>query len=224
MYPGFPKIWNSDTRGFQEKLNQILTYMVENKNYSPVFRLIHWAIAICMVFLLITIFGRVIWMDKNNIADIIERYFSTRKDIDVTLSREHLVRIGKQIGLPMWRWHVYTGYVLVGLFCIRLALHFFGQMKFSNPFEKQLTPKEKFQYWAYIIFYLGLAISLITGLIMEFGPRAWKLFMIKIHNCSNYYLIPFIIIHLGGVLLTELTNQQGIVSKIISGAKKTKKE
>lgn len=197
---------------------------MENKNYSTVFRLIHWAIAICMVFLLITIFARVIWMDKNNIADIIERYFSTRKDIDISLSREHLVRIGKQIGLPMWRWHVYTGYVLVGLFCIRLSLPFFRQMKFSNPLDKQLTLKEKFQYWVYLIFYIGVVISLVTGLLMEFGPRSWKLSMIKIHNLSNYYLIPFIIIHLAGVLLAEFTNQQGIISKIVSGTKRTKKE
>jgi hypothetical protein len=97
-------------------------------------------------------------------------------------------------------------------------------MKFTNPFNKQLILKEKFQYWAYIIFYFGSAMSLVTGLVMEFGPRDWKLLMIKIHNCSNYYLIPFIIIHLSGVLLAELTNQQGIVSKIISGTKKTNKE
>jgi cytochrome b561 len=197
---------------------------MENKNYSAHYRLIHWAIAICLVFLLITIFARVVWMDKSNIADIIERYFSTRDDIDVTLSREHLIRIGKLIGLPMWRWHVFTGYILVGLFCIRMALPFFSQMKFSNPFDKKLTPKEKFQYWLYIIFYIGVAISLITGLFMEFGPRSWKLSMIKIHNLSNYYLIPFIIIHLGGVLLAEFTNQQGIISKIISGTKKTEEK
>jgi cytochrome b561 len=193
---------------------------LENRKYSSAFRLIHWTIAICLIFILITIFARVVWMDKNNIADIIERYFSTRNDIDVSLSREHLVRIGKNIGLPMWRWHVNTGYVLVALFCIRIGLHFFGQMKFSNPFDKQLMLKEKFQNWSYLIFYLGVAISLITGLIMEFGPRYWKLLMIQIHNCSNYYLIPFIIIHLSGVVLAEFTNQQGIVSKIISGTKK----
>jgi Ni,Fe-hydrogenase I cytochrome b subunit len=97
-------------------------------------------------------------------------------------------------------------------------------MKFSNPFDKQLTLKAKFQYWVYIIFYLGVAISLITGFLMEFGPKSWKLPMIKIHNLSNYYLIPFIIIHLAGVLLAEFTNEQGIISKIISGAKRTKKE
>jgi cytochrome b561 len=196
----------------------------ENKNYSAVYRIIHWAIAICMVFILITIFGRVVWLNKENIADIIQRYFSSHDDIDITLSREHLIRIGKFIRIPMWRWHIYTAYVLTALFCIRLALPFFGQMKFSNPFDKQLTLKAKFQYWVYIIFYLGVAISLITGFLMEFGPKSWKLPMIKIHNLSNYYLIPFIIIHLAGVLLAEFTNEQGIISKIISGAKRTKKE
>lgn len=195
---------------------------MKNRDYSAIYRIIHWAIAICMIFILITIFVRMVWMDKENIANIIERYLANRKDIDVTLSREHLIRIGKFIRIPAWQWHIYAGYILIALYCIRISLPFFGQMKISNPFGKQLTAKEKFQYWAYIIFYLGVAISLVTGILIEFGPRSWKLPMIKVHSLSNYYLIPFIIIHFGGVLLAEFTDQQGIVSKIISGVRKTK--
>jgi cytochrome b len=95
-------------------------------------------------------------------------------------------------------------------------------MKFSNPFNKQLTLKEKFQYGVYLIFYGCVAISLITGLIIELGPKNLKKSMEEIHVLSIYYLLGFIVIHLGGVLLAELTNQQGIISKMISGTKTTK--
>jgi cytochrome b561 len=188
---------------------------MENRDYSVVYRLMHWAIAACMLILLITIIIRMVWMNTGNVADIIQRYLTAHDN--ASLSREDLIRIAKQIRQPMWMWHVYTGYTLVGLFCLRMVLPFSDKMKFSNPLDKQLTSFAKFQYWVYLIFYCGMAISLITGLVMEFGPRSLKLLMIKIHNLSNYFLIPFLIIHLGGVLIAEFKNQKGIISKIVSG-------
>lgn len=187
---------------------------MENRNYSAIYRIMHWAIAFCMIFLLITIFLRLTWMNRDNVANIIQNYLSTK---DVTMSRDEIVVLAKQIRKPMWNWHLYTGYVLTGLFCLRLMLPFFGAMKFSNPLKKGLTLKAKFQYWAYLIFYLGLAISLTTGLIIEFGPKTIKKSVEEIHALSLYYLIPFLIIHLGGVMLAEFGNQRGIISRMIRG-------
>lgn len=192
---------------------------MENRDYSLIYRITHWAIALCLIFLLLTIFLRLTWMNKENVADIIQNYLGAT---DKSLTREELIVLAKQIRKPMWNWHIYTGYVLTGLFCIRLALHFFGRMKFSNPLDKQLNLKMKFQYWVYLIFYACLAISLITGLVMEFGPKNMKNIMEEIHVLSIYYLIPFLILHLGGILMAEFTNQPGIISRIVSGGTKHK--
>ncbi|MBK7428266.1 MAG: cytochrome b/b6 domain-containing protein [Saprospiraceae bacterium] len=194
---------------------------MENRNYPLVYRIMHWAIAFCMIFLLLTIFLRLTWMNKENVADIIQNYLSST---DITLSRDELIVLAKQIRKPMWNWHIYTGYVLTGLFCLRLALPFFGSMKFSNPLNKQLSAKVKFQYWVYLVFYACLSISLITGLIIEFGPKSMKGFMEEIHVLSIYYLVPFLIIHLGGVLIAEFTTHPGIISRIVSGTKRTKEK
>jgi cytochrome b561 len=191
---------------------------MENRDYPVVYRLIHWAIAFCMAILLITIFLRLTWMNTDHVGDIIKRNLSTN---NISLSESQILTVAKQIRQPMWFWHVRTGYVLVGLFCIRLALAFMNQMKFSNPFAKQPDLIVKIQYSLYLVFYIGMAISLITGLIMEFGPRSLKLLMIKIHSLSNYFLIPFLIMHLAGVLLAEFKNQKGIISKIVSGTKRS---
>ncbi len=187
---------------------------MENRNYPAVYRIMHWAIAICMLLLLLTIFLRLTWMNKDHVADIIQNYLSST---DQSLSREQLIVLAKQIRQPMWKWHIYLGYTLVGLYSIRIILPFFGQMKFPNPLNKQLPPKVKFQYWVYLVFYTGLSISLITGLIIELGPKSLKKTTEEIHVLSIYYLIAFIIIHIGGVLLAEFTNQHGIISKIVSG-------
>lgn len=192
---------------------------MKTRNYSPIYRIMHWAIALCMFFMLLTIFLRLVWMNKENVADILQNYLAAT---DKTVTREELIVLAKQIRKPMWDWHIYTGYILTGLLCIRLALPLFNTMNFANPLKKQLSFKVKFQYWVYLIFYVCLSISLITGLIIEFGPKTLKHSMEEIHVLSTYYLIPFLIIHLGGVLIAEFTKQPGIISRIVSGTKSIK--
>lgn len=118
----------------------------------------------------------------------------------------------------MWDWHIYLGYVLTGLFSLRFLLPFFGTMKFQNPLVKNLSIKQKFQKWTYIIFYVCVVISLITGLIIELGPKDLKKPMEEIHILSIYYLIAFIVIHVGGVIIAEFTSDKGIISRIVRGS------
>jgi cytochrome b561 len=195
-----------------EKLN-----IMEKTKYSNVYRIIHWAIAISFLLLLITIFLRLTWMNKYNVAAIMQDYLN---GTDQFLSQEQLIVLAKKIRQPMWNWHIYIGYVLVGLFSIRFILPAFGHMKIQNPFGKNLSTKIKFQKWTYIIFYLCVIVSLATGLIIEFGPKEFKKPMEEIHVLGIYYLIAFIGIHLAGVLIAEFTHQKGIISRIVSGSKK----
>ena len=71
----------------------------------------------------------------------------------------------------------------------------------------------------YFIFYIFTGISLITGLIIELGPKNLKTPMEEIHVLSIYYLVAFIVLHIGGVLYAEFTTSKGIISKIVSGNK-----
>jgi len=187
---------------------------MEKTKYSKVYRIIHWAIAASFLLLLITIFLRLTWMNKNNMAAIIGDYL---KGTDQILSQQQLIELAKKIRQPMWNWHIYIGYVLVGLYSIRFILPAFGHMKIPNPFGKNLSTKIKFQKWTYIIFYVCVIVSLTTGLMIEFGPKEFKEPMEDIHVLGIYYLIAFIAIHLAGVLIAEFTNQKGIISRIVSG-------
>lgn len=189
------------------------------KSYSKIYRILHWAIALSFFFLLSTIFLRLTWMNKEHMADIIEKYLSQNGQV---LSQDQLIVLAKQIRQPMWNWHIYTGYVLVGLFGLRFLLPFFGEMSIQNPLSNELTTKERFQKWTYVIFYACVVISLVTGLLIEFGPEGWEEISEEIHVLSIYYLVAFIVIHLSGVLLAEFTKQKGIVSRIVSGKKNMK--
>jgi cytochrome b561 len=190
---------------------------MENRTYNFIYRITHWLIAFSFLFLLLTIFLRLGWMNKVHIANIIKEYLASSGS--EPLSEEQLITLAKKIRKPMWDWHIYIGYVLVGLYSIRLLLPFFGEMKFTNPLKKALLPKDKFRYSIYILFYLCVAVSLITGLIIVLGNEKLKEPMEEIHVLSIYYLLAFISLHLGGVLIAEFTKQKGIISKIISGEK-----
>lgn len=183
--------------------------------YSKTYRIIHWAIAIFILLTLVTIFLRLTWLNKYNVSDIIESYLSSQ---NIAINHDQSIMLAKQIRKPMWTWHIYFGYVLTALFSIRLLLPFFGSMKFQNPFSKGLTTKLRFQKLTYVIFYLGLTISLLTGLMMEFGPKDLAGKAEGIHILSLYYLIPFLVIHFGGVIIAEFTNQKGIIYSILRGS------
>ena len=190
--------------------------IMEKRNYSVIYRLMHWSIAFCMLFILFTVFLRLTWMNKENVANILQKYFA---ETNTSLTREQLIDLAKQIRKPMWVWHNYAGYVLSALFFLRLTLPFLGELKFANPFTKQLPLKVKFQYWVYLVFYVCVLISLVTGLAIEFGPANMKNTVEEIHVLSIYYLLTFLVLHVGGILIAEFTVNPGIISRIVRGTK-----
>lgn len=188
---------------------------MQTRNYSKTYRILHWLIAFAFLLLLITIFLRKTWMEKNHVAEIIQTFL--KDNGYAALPQDEAISLAKKIRKPMWEWHIYLGYVLTGLYCIRLAVPFFGEMKFSSPFKEGLNTKTKFQFWVYLVFYTCTAVSLITGLIIEFGPKVYKKPMEEIHELSLYYLLSFMILHFAGILIAEFTSDKGLISRIISG-------
>lgn len=188
---------------------------MQQTRYSKIYRIMHWAIAISFLLLLITIFLRLTWLNKYNVSNIIQDYLANN---NLTLTEDQSITLAKKIRQPMWDWHIYLGYVLTGLFTIRFLLPAFGQMKIQNPIDKNTTTKMKFQKWTYIIFYVCVVISLVTGLIIVLGPKEYKKTMEGIHEFGTYYLVAFIALHVGGILISEFTTHKGIISRIINGS------
>ena len=187
------------------------------RDYTLAYRIMHWAIALCVLLLLLTIFLRLTWLNKNNVASIIQGFMNENQN---SLTDDQAIKLAKLIRKPMWNWHIYFGYTLLVLYAIRLSLPFFGEMKLLNPLHKELSAKEKFAAWVYIVFYILLAVSLVTGVFIELGPVSMKKNMESVHVLSIYYLLTFIVIHLAGVFSAEFKEKKGIVSEIISGRKK----
>ena len=177
--------------------------------YTLLDRLLHWALAFGILFILLTVFLRLNWMEKNHVAGILIDKLAA---LDIALNKEEAIKIAKQIRKPMFDWHITIGYVVTGIFVVRMMFHIKNKRSF-NP----ITTREKFQLWVYRIFYVLLAGTLITGLIIEFGPKSLKKSIETIHKLTLYYMVAFLILHFGGILLAELGSKKGIVSKMIGG-------
>ncbi|MBP6643879.1 MAG: cytochrome b/b6 domain-containing protein [Flavobacteriales bacterium] len=191
---------------------------MEKRTYSAVYRIVHWAIAVSFVLLIITIFLRTTWMNKYNVAAIIEDQLANTEQ---HISQDQAIVLAKKIRQPMWDWHIYTGYVLTGLFALRFMLPVFGQMKFQDPLGKGLSTTARFRRWSYLVFYAFVVISLATGLLIVWGPEAWEKPLEQVHVLGIYYLLAFIVVHLTGVVKAEFTDGKGIISRMISGADST---
>lgn len=190
---------------------------MQKRTYSPIFRIMHWAIALCMLFMLLTIFLRLNWMNKNHMAGILLEQLN---GLSIDLAEEDAVKIAKQIRKPMWNWHIWIGYVLVGLYILRMILAATKKMIFLNPFQHGLSGKEKFQAWLYVSFYVFIGITLATGFLIVNGPDSIHELMEEIHVLSLYYILTFVFLHIGGVLVADFTDDKGIISRVIGGGKK----
>ena len=190
---------------------------MKEKRFNLASRIIHWAIAFAIMFLLLTVFLRLGWMNKDGMGEILREALQKK---GIQLSKADAAVIGKEIRKPMWRYHVLAGYVLIGLYLIRMGITFIQGIAFKNPFSKQTSPKDKFKSWLYIIFYILFATSLFTGFMMVNGPKETKEIMEAIHVKSLYYMVVFIILHVGGVLLADMGTEPGIISRMVSGDKR----
>lgn len=189
---------------------------MREKRFNLAHRLIHWAIAFTVLFILLTVFLRIGWMNKDHMGEIIQQNLSKS---GTQINTKDAALIGKAVRKPMWRWHVWAGYTMIGLYVLRMGLLAIQGVAYKSPFSKKTSPKDKFKGWIYIVFYTLLAVSLFTGFMVQNGPESLKHNMALVHIQSLYYVVIFIVLHIGGVLIADAGAERGIISKIISGDK-----
>lgn len=177
-------------------------------------RLLHWGLALTMMVMLLTVLLRLGWMEKNHMAAVITQGLA---NMDIMLTDKQAVSIAKGIRGVMFNWHIYFGYAVSVLVVARFAYMGKFGLHYPSAFSAQATIKQKFQAWVYWLFYAGVALSVITGLAVKFGPEAIEHQAETIHKLALWYFIPFISLHLAGILLAENGQNKGLVSKMIGG-------
>jgi cytochrome b561 len=187
---------------------------MKSNQFPLLHRLLHWGLAFTMLVMLLTVLLRMGWMDKNHMAQIITQGL---QKIDLVISSDQAVSIAKSIRGVMFSWHVYFGYSVVFFLLARLTYMKIVGIHYLSAFDKTATLKEKFQAWVYWLFYAGISLSVTTGLLLKFGPGAIEGFVEEIHELALWYFVPFIGLHLAGIIIAEAGANKGIVSKMIGG-------
>jgi len=187
---------------------------MESKDFNVTHRLYHWGIALCIIVLTGTALLHISWFGKDNLAKIIMENIIL---LGGQITAADASILAKRLAEPMWQWHFYTGYVLIVLYVLRLIhLGIYG-MQFPNPFSKKNTLKQRFQGFIYLYFYLSVGVTIITGILMIWGPTEWRWISQLLHYKSHYYAVAFVLLHFGGITVTELFVEKGVASKMIHG-------
>lgn len=190
---------------------------IHHASFTRAHRILHWMIAFTFLFMLLTVWLRMNWLNKDHIAGLASASLEGR---DIHLSPEDAIAVGRAVRRPMWNMHIYAGYVLIALYCIRLLVMRIEGPVFKNPFSRKITRSERFKSMIYLVFYICLGTSLFTGayinLIGKIYPSAYAVIK-AVHVQSLYYALAFIFLHLAGLVLAELGSEQGIISRMIHG-------
>src|ERR1700712_2686464 len=111
---------------------------MNNRRFSGINRLIHWAIALDLLFILMTVLLRMGWMNINSVGAIIQKNLAAS---GISISLKAAVAIGKEIRRPMWSLHYIAGYIMIGLYLIRMVNTAKQGIAYQSPFDKTTTVK-----------------------------------------------------------------------------------
>lgn len=186
--------------------------MTKLNHFTKTHRLLHWLAAMAMGVLFITGFLRMTWMAKKTVVKTMETQLP-----QANLQKEEMVGVAKSLLKPMWEYHEIAAYIMLGLLAARIVYMLVKGIRFPNPLASQVSIKERLQGVIYLLFYIFVSMATITGFYLMWGDGTYKEPMEAIHKWGLYWFPIFIFLHIVGIVIGELTDKKGIVSKMIGG-------
>ena len=206
------------------------------KDYRAPLRFWHWGNTFLVTAQLTTIlFQKVIVNSRSAVPEFQQALSKDNVAITMQQGRAFAHIISERI----WAWHVNIGLVLAGFWVLRIALGLIGpsNMRFSArllevarryrlapPAEKGAAGKILFAKSTYALFYIFLAIMSVTGLIMVYEDDVAIFHTLshtaeEVHNVTMYLIISFFVVHVVGVVWSEMTKDHGLISRMVGGEK-----
>jgi len=183
--------------------------------YSKLLRIWHWLNAITILGLLGTFFLRKTFLSWRTNSELIIQKFELEA---IEVSTEIAKATAKAIRAPMWEWHIIFGYILAGLIIFRIVIFLKEGLSYKDTSSLHRTSITVL----YTIFYLLVTFMAISGIILNLGAdyslSKDLLHSIKdIHEYVAWFFVFFVPFHIGGVVVAELTDEKGLISKMFSG-------
>jgi len=185
--------------------------------YTIKFRLWHWLNALVITVLALSVALRETLFDVEHNAKVLVEELTK---LSMKLTTEQAEVIAKALRETLWEWHIYFGYALVALLLFRVFLVFKDQSNKEKFLGASLHKKGvKLIHFA---FYIALFIISASGLALTFEdqlqiPHEKVEEIEEAHENAFYAILVFIILHIGGVVVAENRDEEGLTSRMIHG-------
>lgn len=199
--------------------------------YSLAIRIWHWltfltfTASIVMVLLASTLFTT-----KGNIPMVQEVVQSKGELVSPAAARA----VSHEFSDKLWMAHKYIGFGLCFLLLWRIVIEFTysNEKKLGTKIRRALafhtqTARQRYDRkhymlvkWGYVIFYFLFLVMAITGLGLAFEDvplfRSAHGALADVHKIVQFLLYVYIMFHIAGVVRADVTDNKGIVSRMIN--------
>jgi Ni,Fe-hydrogenase I cytochrome b subunit len=188
--------------------------------YSLSFRIWHWINALIVFGLLGTVFLRKTFLSWRSNSEILMNKL-TDMGVEITLQQAKI--LAKAVRAGMWEWHIILGYALVALLLFRAYLYFFDSSK--KDLFSSLSLHKKGVKSLYYLFYTTLTFMAVSGMLIYFYQelnmtKEFTHNLKEVHELVFYFIMYFLPVHIVGVIITDVTEEKGLISSMINGKTK----
>ncbi len=191
-------------------------------------RLWHWLTFILFTATIITVLlGSTLFKTDNNIS-MVQQQVQEKGGV---VSKEQARKVAHEYSDKLWMIHKYIGYGLSFLILSRIIIEvglskekkLAAKIRSALGYPRGTAEKKHFLFvqYSYAVFYILFIVMATTGLVLAFEDVEWLKpvhdFAEETHGIVQWALYTFFVIHIGGVILADLTKYNGIVSRMING-------
>ena len=204
-------------------------------DYSRGMRIWHWVNATLVSGQLLTILFQMVIV---NARSAVPEFQAAIAKSGGSLTQQQGRAMAHVISERIWTWHVWIGLTLAAFWLFWTVMQAldpagrrFGarllvaarRYKLAAPAEHADARHALGAKLTYAVFYLAITTMVMTGLALVFADDVPFLHGIEhpvkeVHNVTMYVIIGYIVLHVGGVVWAEVTDDHGLVSRMVSGA------
>jgi Ni/Fe-hydrogenase 1 B-type cytochrome subunit len=205
--------------------------------HSRAMRVWHWSLFLFVSASFVTVLlGSTVFRTRNTVGMVRDELQAK----GAAVSPEQARAVAHAYSDKLWDLHKWLGYGISLLVFARIIIELTGprperlgvQLKKAlrlKPADRQ-TKMEVQQFIQvkriYVVFYGALLLMALTGLGLAFEDvpllRTWHSAIKQLHGFLQWVIYGFVLIHLAGVILADLGESKGVVSRMIHGRESTK--
>ena len=200
---------------------------VSSSRFSLGLRIWHWLNSAVVMGLLATYFLRTTLLSmKINRQLFVEKLAEREIVVDINVGKD----LARVLVDRLWVWHVNLGYALTALLVFRLLLFVSDR---SHPFallwqflkKRDLSAHALAVKTLYAVFYIVQSLMVLSGLSIVFGEKLGLTESVfekieEFHETAMWFFVVFLTLHVLGVIIAELTDDPGLVSRMLHGGPK----